>query len=174
MAAETDPGSSTLLDVARDFSTATAFPVRTANNLGGNLSMTNLVVIPAVLFRGTSPAPLYLPPTYTWTGAADFLSDDAAAAGADKVQTVDVVKDFDVFISGVGKQAMVGGQLGSTFTLGATQIGVGGLLDTDVGVRAPAVVNLFGTPKVISQINHEFTNSYYRSSLELAPLAEVT
>jgi hypothetical protein len=170
--AEEDPGTSTLLDQARAFSDQTKFPVRTGNNIAGASSGLNLTVVPAVTFRGADPPTLYLPPASTWTVDADFLADQAHDAG--KVQTVEVIKDFDAFIAGIGKQALVGGQLGLTFTLGATRVGSGGVLPVDVGVRAPAVINIFGATKVISQIKHDFSSKDYRSSLDLTAPAVIS
>jgi len=169
-------GTSTLLDIARNFTAQTRFPVRTENT---HASLPGLTVIPAVTFQGSPPPPLILPPAEQWTSAADFLSDalkPAFSVPAEKTQSVDVIKDFDTFIAGVGKRALETGTLGSTFRLSQSRLAwtdeAGGPLD--VGVRAPVAIDFFGDIKIVAQINHAFTGPHYRSSLELATPAEVT
>jgi len=174
-APSTAPGESTLLDLARQFTTLTHFPVRSANTHAPNPGLT---IVPAVTFQGTPPPPLILPPAAEWTGAADFYSDAPKpffSTPPEKVKTVDVVQDFDTFIGGIGQRALEAGRLGPTFRLGQSRLGWReGPGDTlDVGVRAPAVVDFFGDVKVVAQINHAFTGRHYRSSLDLADPAKV-
>lgn len=165
-----EPGSSTLLDLARDFTTLTKFPVRTANT---NEKTVGLTIVPSVTFQGAAPPPLILPSAATWTGGAGLLSDVAKPARsipAEKVQSVDVVKDFDVFIAGIGKQALEVGRLGVDFKLSQSRLARSpGATATDIGVRAPVAVDFFGVVRVVSQISHSFSGGHYRCALDLVP-----
>jgi hypothetical protein len=165
-APSTPAGSSTLLDLARDFTEQTKMPVRTENT---NKPVVGLTVVPAVVFQGGQPPPLILPPASTWTLAADLLSDvkkPAFSIPPEKVQTVEVLKDHDLFIAGIGKQALETGRIGVDFKLSQSRLAYAGTA-TDVGVRAPAVIDFFGSVRMVSQISHSFSAGHYRCALTL-------
>jgi hypothetical protein len=172
----TPAGESTLLGLARDFTELTKFPVRTANT---HASVAALTIVPAVTFQGRPPPVLILPSASEWTSAATFRSDlpkPAFSIPPGKIQDVELIKDFDLFIGGIGKRALETGALGVSFFLSEARLG---WLDTqagnlDVGVRAPVAINFFGETKIISQVNHAFTGRHYRSSLDLTAPVEVT
>jgi len=164
------PGSSTLLDLARDFTALTKVPVRTANT---NTRTVALTVVPVVTFQGSPPPPLILPSAATWTGEAGLLSDVAKPAFSlppEKVQSVEVVKDFDTFIAGIGKEALETGHLGVDFKLSQSRLARSpNATAPDVGVRAPAAIDFFGVVRVVSQITHSFSAGHYRCALNLVP-----
>jgi hypothetical protein len=174
-APSTPAGSSTLLDLARDFTEVTRFPVRTENT---NKPVVGLTVVPVVVFAGSPPPPLILPAAKEWTLGAELLSDVVKppfSIPAEKVQSVDVVKDYDVFIAGIGKQALEAGTLGVDFRLSQSRLARNpDSTATDIGVRAPAAIDFFGSVRVVSQINHSFSGGHYRSALVLVAPTEVS
>lgn len=161
-------GSSTYLDLARDFTTHTSFPVRPS--VSGKWD--HIEVIPSLTFRGTQPTVL-IGNAETWTVGADFSRDLTYAT---KAETIEVLTDYDAFIAGVETVTVAGSPLGNTsgsFVVGSSRLG--GSYQTAIGIQAPAaVVDAFGTHLVVSRIVHAFTPTTYKSALELTPPAVVT
>jgi hypothetical protein len=174
-APSTAAGSSTLLDLARDFTELTKFPVRTENT---NSPVVGLTVVPgAVTFQGVPPPPLMLPSASTWTVAADMLSDvnkPPFTIPPEKVQSVEVRKDYDLFIAGVGEQAFDVGRVDVDFLLGQSRVARSPGAPPPVAVRTPAAIDFFGSLRVVSQINHSFAGNHYRSALTLTTPTEAT
>lgn len=161
----TNAGSSTRLDLAREFSEATGFPVRSASLTPSEWRA--LKVVPAVTFRGTPPTAI-AGNAETWASTADFARDEATPTRAEGIE---VVKNYTGFISGVETVAAPAVPLGQ-FRLAGSRLGAG--YAVPIGLWAPAVLDVFGTRLVAAKIQHSFTSRDYRSALELVAPKEVT
>lgn len=156
-------GSATLLDIARDFTSQTGFPVRTTNVFPAQAN--TIQVIPAVTFAGAPPTAV-LGGADAWTRSADF----AREAGSLQVVGADLPTNDDRFIAGVQTVTGYGRPLGQ-FALGASRLGQ--TFSQPIGIQVPAVLDLWGTRFVASKVNHSFTVKHYRSDVELTAPASI-
>lgn len=157
-------GSSTYLDQARAFTAATLFPVRPASPIPARWP--EIAVVPAVTFQGTLP-PAAITNAHVWTCGADFT----AAGGAQNNTAVEVVKDYDGFISGFTDAPGPPPAALGNFRLAASPLGTN--TTVPVGLQTPVVIDAFGTRLVVSKIVHNFTSRDYRSGLEVVAPAAV-
>lgn len=157
-----DFGSSTYLDLARDFTEQTLFPVRPQSVFPSRWD--RLEVVPAVNFNGVTPDPV-MTDTEEWSGAAEFETTEVGT----KPISLDVVKDYVGFLGGFNTVPLAGTPLPG-FQLGTTRLGEE--YQIPVGFQAPSVIDVYGTSLVVSKINHSFTTKSYRSQIEVvAPVA---
>jgi hypothetical protein len=156
-------GSSPYLELARDFTLYTRFPLRVSTVPD---RWREVQVVPAVTFQGAPPAAV-ITDAEQWASSADFTK---AVGGVQRPVAVDVIKNFDEFISGIHTIPERGNPLGS-FRLGSSRLGDN--LSTPVGIQVPAVIDVFGTRLVTAKIVHNFTSESYRSGLELVEPAKV-
>jgi hypothetical protein len=159
MAASTGAGTGTYLDQARAFTAATLFPVRPANP--APVAWRQLAVVPAVTFQGTLPTPS-IGSAENFSCSSDFTT---GAGLAHRTIGLEVIKNFDGFITGVTT-----GPAAPLAALGQFQLGtsrIGKTMTTPIGIQAPAVIDAFGTRVVASKVIHNFNSRDYRSGLEV-------
>ncbi len=158
-----DAGTSTYLDLAREFTEVTKLPVRT--NATTVDEWDHLEVLDRTISWPDQPFTVEtnFGESHEWLTSVEFAEN-----GTREFSPISAaVKANDLRLTG-GQKMYEEGDLSplGNLTLGAGKLGGKRLI---VGFSAPGVVDVVGVPAVVSRVNHVFGNSVYSASIEFAP-----
>lgn len=155
-------GSSTYIDMARQFTTATRVPVRLKASIP--VRWDELEVVPtSIAWNGAAPTPT-IGDSEEWANQVTYQGS-AATGGEIQPQTVTVVTDDTRFLGGVQDVPIQSGIIGE-FLIGVSRIGTDNTLPVSSHVPG-TVVDVLGEPMAIARLSQTFGRRHYQAQLDV-------
>lgn len=167
--AETEPGTTSYLEIARQFTAATRLPVRHQPGLPPRWDQ--LEVLPGPIAWDGQPPAADVVDAHEWASTLRYTSDGVATPDRMRPEAVTSVVNDTRFLGGVTTIDVPASQLGA-LTLGVSRLGQGSA--QSVGFAAGEVVDLFGFVMAAARITHTFTARTYGVEVEVVTPAALS